>query len=408
MGAWDGTTRDTVSNILIVVGGTLTLIFASCFVLYVLIGRVGVRCHRRWERRQDRETGTDLLQSESYRTAKKFTNANTRLLLAFTATCALESINRMLSISGLPISHTTCVVRGIIMQFTDWIKVNYILAIAIWLYVHVFFGRKIRSLPNRSQVTMELATHVLCLLGAAIWVLIPLSTYPWFGLVYGPAGIWCWMVDDEHGQFWRMAGLYFPLWSIIIIILVLYLSILIFVVRAYNTMHVHETRGLGLRPRNYLSRFGHQIFLVIRSKKGDRSLIRLSYEWKAYFRAVLHPGLFLLVWIAPTMNRVQQLFGYSLFPIQVLHLLSVPLHGTFTVLIYPIDPVNIIVFVRRLICCEMKSKEEEMEGEEMEMIDDRSSRAMSRELVRGYLNFETESDENEEDYDKFEDTFDDR
>lgn len=275
---------------------------------------------------------------------------NMRLVVALHLSCILSVMTSVINVFTPTNDGPLCTVQGMLHQYADCVMANYNLAVAVWLFLYVFFGKMFRSLSRRTQIGMEVATHALCLADGLFWLVLPLSTAPWHGVVYGLADKWCWMREDEMAQFWRMAGFYVPLWAKIAAIVALYLSCLVFVFHSYYGLHRHEMRARRRRS-GLLSKFSHQMFLVARSEDSDQTLVRVSSEWKTYMRLILFPGIFLLLMIFPTVNRITEFFGTPEFIARLLHRIMVTQQGFLFVATYPLNPVRLLLWLKTLLLC---------------------------------------------------------
>lgn len=316
----------------LLVGSAFTLIASPCFIMYCVVQWMRLD----WPRRPARRA--------------RFLNMNMRLVVALHLSCILSVMTSVVNVFTPTNDGLLCTVQGMLHQYADCVMTNYNLAVAVWLFLYVFFGKMIQPLDWRTQIGMEVATHVLCLLDGLFWLVLPLSTAAWHGVVYGLADKWCWMREDEMAQFWRIAGFYAPLWAKIAVIVVLYLSCLIFVFRSYYGLYRHEMRARRRRS-GLISKFSHQMFLVARSEDSDQSLVRISGEWKTYMKLVLFPGIFLFVIIFPSANRITEFFGTPVFIARLLHRIIVTQQGLLFVLTYPLNPVKLLLWLRRLFLC---------------------------------------------------------
>lgn len=203
--------------------------------------------------------------------------------------------------------------------------------------------------PQALHIASEVATHIFCAIVPIFWVLLPLTTAPSQGIVYGDSGRWCWIRRDRMGNIWHLAALYIPMWVMNAVIVALYACCLLFVFISYHRLHMYEMRGI--QNSNIFAKFSHQMFLIVRSEKEDKLLIRLTTEWKIYANLVLYPAAFLFVWLFPTINRVLQISGKTHISMELIHAFVVSLQGFFYVLIYPINPIKMLLWMRRLPTC---------------------------------------------------------
>lgn len=181
-----------------------------------------------------------------------------------------------------------------------------------------------------------------------------------------------------------MAGLYGPLWCVILIVIVLYALVLFVVVDNYYRLYSMGRHNFD-KSSSIFKKFGHQLLHVFRSKKRDSMLVRISVEWTACIKIIAYPGLFLLVWFPPTLNRVLQLFQIQFFPLEVVHSFTVPAHGFFAVLLFLFHPALILNLVHKYLCICMNRKSNRNHGS--------VSRETTRNIVFGDMNQELQRDD---------------
>lgn len=364
----DEGTRRLLDTISVSIGAVLTLVFSSAFLSYCVGKWVWLDCGLRARLRPQHD--------ECGMPRRRFFNMNLRLLMGLHVASMGGVSIRVLNIFTPVEESPACALLGAGLQFMDWLGHSYNLAIALWLFLFVFFGAKIRQLAGHTRVALELSTHLCCVASALFWMLLPLSTYFRWGVAYGPAGqAWCWMKEDAGGDIWRWAGLYGPAWLVIAIVIVLYGCVLAAVVHSHNRLYRRHSRSA-----NMLAKFGDEMFLVIRKRGADQTLVRLSREWKMYMTLVAFPGVFLLLWVVPTVNRIYVAIpgtGHIWF-MDFLHRLSLSVHGFAATLTYMVNPLRLVVRVRAVLlcelCCSNNKKEEEDRGKmfimDMSMKDD--------------------------------------
>ena len=108
-----------------------------------------------------------------------------------------------------------------------------------------------------------------------------------------------------------------------------------------------------------LIEIGKQLFA--RGGKINQDLYVWAREMKLYSRLIFWPLVFIIMRIAPTLNRVIPLFtNQSYFPLTYLHLISWYVHGVVNVLVFFINPIDHFIWFRRIICCECCCKKREI------------------------------------------------
>lgn len=277
-------------------------------------------------------------------------NISTRFVIGLHISSWLDVLLRVVNMFIPVDDRLHCTVLGALLTYTGWLMFSYNFSIALWLFLYIFFGKKLRSLPRTMRIAKEVITHVLCFITALFWVLLPLTTAPQYGVVFGKAGIWCWIRSDRMGSVWRMAAFYVPLWITTAIVVILYACCLFFVFRSYYLLYAHEMRGV--RSSSVISKFSHQMFLVIRNDGSNRTVIRISDEWKAYTRLILYPVVFMIVVFFPTLLRITEYFGTTIPAVQLLARLFVAQLGLLLVIVYFINPVKLFMKLRSLLLCD--------------------------------------------------------
>ncbi|XP_013382560.1 uncharacterized protein LOC106153251 isoform X2 [Lingula anatina] len=175
-----------------------------------------------------------------------------------------------------------CLATGHVLQFSNWFSI--LAAFNITLCCSVRIGCKI--VLDKWWITI-----IVCLLVSLFFTFIP-----WAGNAYGPDGLeygmWCWIRNDK---LWWQFGTWY-IWLLIGILLMFFMPII-----AYSC----------------------------RRKCDDHA--------KAALCMVLYPVLYLICWIAPTVNRYQELV-HSCEPRIYSHVLghtvSVSLYGLLIAIAY--------------------------------------------------------------------------
>ena len=97
-----------------------------------------------------------------------------------------------------------------------------------------------------------------------------------------------------------------------------------------------------------LIQIGSELF----SNSPSKELKQWMFEMRVYSKLILWPGVFIAVWIIPTINRVQNMItGNSYFALTLVHLVITNLQGFFNVIIYFFNPLKYIFLLRRVLCC---------------------------------------------------------
>jgi len=129
--------------------------------------------------------------------------------------------------------------------------------------------------PRKRACQWYVAINCALALIATLLPFIPYNTY-------GPAGVWCWITDDDSvGNVWRFATLYVPLWLIILYICYVYISMACYI---YGKIH-----GENVQP----------------ATKETFYTIILQLAW--------YPIIMIVCWTPATVNRICNSAGVTSF-----------------------------------------------------------------------------------------------
>ena len=185
-----------------------------------------------------------------------------------------------------------CVFQGALMTFCVWSIMTWNVCIVANLYRRVLSGIDWRQ--------REIIMTISC------WITpLVIASLPFIGGVYGPAGAWCWIINDVR---WRFSIWY--IWAILSVILFFLI-----------TVHIVYTL---FRAKNQLQRSGTGV-LQVQALHADIRILRM------------YPVVYFLVHIFPIIGRVQDaLHGYS-FGVLLLQTVAGPLDGAAVALVYVLD-----------------------------------------------------------------------
>lgn len=153
---------------------------------------------------------------------KKYKAFVQKLILALVVSATLHSISYLVG-NVYTESGPACRFQGVIMQYSDWSTLLWVLVIALNLLL-VVLGK------NKEKYLYWF--HGFVWLTALFWTIIP-----FFGDNYGPAGIWCWIKRDSTG--FRFGAWYIPLFLIVFAMLIIYIYII------YNVIQATRQRSGG-------------------------------------------------------------------------------------------------------------------------------------------------------------------
>ncbi|XP_025079292.1 cyclic AMP receptor-like protein A isoform X2 [Pomacea canaliculata] len=234
-----------------------------------------------------------------------------RMILYLSIGALLDSIAYLMSntIEDGPL----CDFQAWWLTFFDWTVLLWVACITFNLYMNV-----VRA---TSTERFEGVYHIVC------WGLpLCMSLLPFINDHYGPAGAWCWIVEDIA---WRLGIWYAPLFLIIVLLFAAYIYIILTLSRKASTW---EGTYDPDTERN------HQML------REDIKPLRL------------YPFVYLIVSIFPLINRIQNAFAphNHVFALVVLACLSAPLHGALNALVFGMDretlkkltPMQIMIALR--------------------------------------------------------------
>eukprot|EP00698_Gefionella_okellyi_P022818 TRINITY_DN7621_c0_g1_i1.p1 TRINITY_DN7621_c0_g1~~TRINITY_DN7621_c0_g1_i1.p1 ORF type:complete len:447 (-),score=46.38 TRINITY_DN7621_c0_g1_i1:112-1452(-) len=194
-------------------------------------------------------------------------------------------------------SPNLCLFQAIFLSYTTLCTIIWPLFIAITLFLIV--------VKHDAHVErLEKWFHLFAWGVPVILTLLPFSTWPW-----GPAGILCWITQNNGGQYWRIFQVYFWVWCVIIVDAALYIAI-IYHIRQGTKVLAGDAAQRSARRRN-------------------AELIRLS----------MYPLIMTVSYFWATVDRVQNMLGESpIFWIQVLHIMFIGLAGLLNSIAYATSP----------------------------------------------------------------------
>lgn len=124
-------------------------------------------------------------------------------------------------------------------------------------------------------------------------------------------------IDQERdlGKIWTVVSFFGPCWILYIMTAFFFVSVLYTFCTVNKTLQKHMSWA---EKRNYVQK-----------------------NLSMYTKLIFYPLVFLLVWIFPTLNRIVTYIrqGDAYYPLVVITVFIMPLHGAFNVLIYVLNPV---------------------------------------------------------------------
>ncbi|XP_048247318.1 cyclic AMP receptor-like protein A isoform X3 [Haliotis rufescens] len=229
---------------------------------------------------------------------KKYIVFTQRLILYLSISALLDSISYLMehTESDMIPDSKLCNFLGWWLTFFDWTVLLWVGCITFNLYMNV-----IRATTTHR---FEWAYHILC------WVFsFVVSCLPFINDRYGPAGAWCWIIEDWK---WRLGIWYGPLFIIIALLFVAYIYISVMLHRKANTWEGTYDPDTERE---------HQML------KEDIKPLRF------------YPFVYLAVSIFPLINRIQNAISphYHVFALVLLASISAPLHGALNAIVFGMD-----------------------------------------------------------------------
>jgi len=194
-----------------------------------------------------------------------------------------------------------CDFQAFWISFFDW-------CIALWICVIAFNLHQIVVLGNKNAAFYERYYHIVvwgCAFTAAVLPLLGGNT------VYGDSGAWCWIVKEK--QAWRVGVWYGPLLIFFLYVLTMYLWIV-------KTLYSQK----------------HSEFYQREGEDEART------KWKASMRLTRYPLIFIIMWIFPILNRIENWMAGDdgVFFLVLMHTICVSMQGTINSIAYCIDEEN--------------------------------------------------------------------
>lgn len=203
-----------------------------------------------------------------------------------------------------------CKTQAMITSYFSLASVLWTAALAFTLYYAVVRRKDVASLELKLVFFAN---------GVPLLALIP----PLAQGTYGPSGGWCWIKadgnDNAKGTFWRIATFYMPLWLVIAFNLFVYVSVI-----------------------RYLRQ---QVQLMLLPDISSDKLVR---------RLRLYPGILIVCYTLPTVNRIYQsiTYGSSWTPLVILSGGTMCITGFLNAIVYGLtDTVR-----ERLVGCWQRSR----------------------------------------------------
>ncbi|XP_062521380.1 cyclic AMP receptor-like protein A [Corticium candelabrum] len=234
---------------------------------------------------------------------KKYRFFSQRLVLWLSVAALMDTIAYII---GEPhqVKNGACIFEGFWMMLFDWSVLLWVSCITFNLFWNVV---------KRHQTNkLEGVYHVISWGIAFVIACLPLSD----GIVYGPAGLWCWIHYGENA--WRFGIWYIPLFILIGIMIITY-TYVIFVINKRTTTW-GGTMG------------AHTV-------EEERSMVQLKQDVK---QLRLYPLAYFVANLFPLVNRIQNAASSGthdnpIFTLALLHALTAPLQGLLNAVAYAFD-----------------------------------------------------------------------
>lgn len=225
---------------------------------------------------------------------KKHVAFSQRLILYLSIAAFFDSIAYLMG--DIRPDGPTCDFQAWWLSFFDWCVLMWVCIITFNLFMNVVKTKNIER--------FEIPLHVLGWVVPAI-----ISFLPFAGNHYGPAGAWCWIVNDLG---WRFGIWYGPLFIAIAVLVVTYIYIIVTLNRRLSTWH-------GTYDPD-----------------SERQAAMLKEDIKS-LRA--YPFIYLAASIFPLINRIQNAAAPDdpVFALVILAALTAPLHGAMNAIVFGMD-----------------------------------------------------------------------
>jgi len=251
----------------------------------------------------------------------RFESLRSRFAFELVANVALSDVGASVSaFLGAPRDGgSLCLTQAVLGQFFELASVFWATAIATTLYL------SIRKKEALSVDRWRPRVYVFCYGVSGALALLPLTTSS-----YGSAGAWCWIKAEPRvrSNAWRFSVFYVPCWLCIIF-----------------DARVYASCAFVL----------HRLSTVVDTQAADQLK-------RTVRRLIRYPGILVLCWVFPTINRIQQsINGEPVFALYVLTVLSLSLVGFFNALAFgATDQVKAEwkkqLATTRCCCCETKKR----------------------------------------------------
>ncbi|CAL1538848.1 unnamed protein product [Lymnaea stagnalis] len=225
---------------------------------------------------------------------KRYVVFTQRLILYLSIAALLDSIAYLMSadIADGPV----CNFQGWWLTFFDW---QVLLSVSC-----ITFNLFMNAVKQISTEKFEWLYLVIC-----VGVPLIISCLPFIGDHYGPAGAWCWIIEDFA---WRVGIWYGPLFVIIITLMIAY-GYIVFTLRK-KASNWEGTYDPDTERQHHLL-------------KEDIKPLRI------------YPFIYLAISIFPLINRIQNALypDYHVFVLVLLASLFSPLHGALNAIVFGVD-----------------------------------------------------------------------
>ncbi|KAL4220149.1 hypothetical protein ACF0H5_020561 [Mactra antiquata] len=264
---------------------------------------------------------------------RKYIAFSQRMILYLSLAAFLNSISYLMG--ELHPAGPLCSFQAFWMSYFDWSVLLWVSCITLNLTINVLW--------SKTTEKYEWLYHVVS------WgVSLVMSVLPFIGNKYGPAGAWCWVVDDWR---WRVGVWYGPLFGMLLIMVVVYIYISCVLSRKVSTWE-------GTYDPD--------------TERNKQMLKEDIKPLRAY------PFVYLATSLFPLINRIQNAVDVSnpVFALVLLASISSPSQGAINAVVFGMDretfrrltPSNIKValsnkFSRRAVIHEFPEQRDNMGGD---------------------------------------------
>jgi len=259
------------------------------------------------------------IRNVTKKTPKKliFLSRSMRFLIILQVASFAMTFDKVIGLFASQNNRFWCVIQALCLNIFGLEMHIWSLVISVYLFYSSMILPKNLRLHKRSNIAFEVLAHLVAHTLTAILVALP---YP-FGVIGPSASGWCWIDPSTHaGRVFIYVSFYLPVWIIMIVTSIVYNIVLI------------------------------AVFRTLKNTTTITSYLKNEKHLKLTLKLLLYPGISLVVWIIPTVNRLLNTFGYSSVPLGAMHIYCISLNGFLNVLVFFLNPLKHIKILFMIFC----------------------------------------------------------